>query len=119
MDGHSPRHTPWASAAACILLLGLCLVGESEASSPGLTSCLHRQLSTMSSEGEGQGRPVPRRRLATAEKLVQAAEAKANGTLIEEEKVEMGKVSRVDKEGWGGWAGPQQSGLGLTGVLCS
>ncbi|CAK6438290.1 unnamed protein product [Pipistrellus nathusii] len=51
-----------------------------------------RQLSTMSSEGEGQGRPVPRRRLGPAEKLAQAAEAKANGTLIEEEKMETGKV---------------------------
>lgn len=72
----------------------------------------------MSSEGEGQGRPVSRRRLGPAEKLAQAAEAKANGTLIEEEKVEMGKVSKVDKQGGGGWPGPQPSGLGLTGALC-
>ncbi|ELK01672.1 Canalicular multispecific organic anion transporter 2, partial [Pteropus alecto] len=51
-----------------------------------------RELSTMSSEGEGQGRPVHRRRLSIAEKVVQAAEAKANGVLIKEEKVEMGRV---------------------------
>lgn len=63
----------------------------------------------MSSEGEGQGRPVHRRRLSIAEKVVQAAEAKANGVLIKEEKVEMGRVSRVNKEGWRGWAGPQKS----------
>lgn len=85
-------------------------MGMSEASSAGLTGCLHRQLSTMSSEGESQGRPVLRRRLGPAEKAVQAAEAKANGMLIEEEKVEMGKVSRVDKEGWREWAGPSSPG---------
>lgn len=50
-----------------------------------------RQLSAMSSEGEGQGRTVPRRRLGLADKA-QAAETKANGVLIEEEKVEMGRV---------------------------
>ncbi|XP_032727951.1 canalicular multispecific organic anion transporter 2 isoform X1 [Lontra canadensis] len=55
-------------------------------------SCLHRQLSVMSSEGEGQGRPVPRRRLCSAEKAVQAAEAKARGALIQEEKAAMGTV---------------------------
>uniref|UniRef100_A0A452UGF2 Multidrug resistance-associated protein 1 n=1 Tax=Ursus maritimus TaxID=29073 RepID=A0A452UGF2_URSMA len=40
-----------------------------------------RQLSVMSSEGEGQGRPV-----------VQAEEAKARGKLIQEEEAEMGTV---------------------------
>uniref|UniRef100_A0A452UGF7 Multidrug resistance-associated protein 1 n=1 Tax=Ursus maritimus TaxID=29073 RepID=A0A452UGF7_URSMA len=34
--------------------LGLCPVGLLEITSLGLTSCLHRQLSVMSSEGEGQ-----------------------------------------------------------------
>uniref|UniRef100_A0A452UGB6 Multidrug resistance-associated protein 1 n=1 Tax=Ursus maritimus TaxID=29073 RepID=A0A452UGB6_URSMA len=43
-----------------------------------------RQLSVMSSEGEGQGRPVPRR--------LQAEEAKARGKLIQEEEAEMGTV---------------------------
>ncbi|XP_045840743.1 ATP-binding cassette sub-family C member 3 isoform X4 [Meles meles] len=51
-----------------------------------------RQLSVMSSEGEGQGRPVPRRRLGSAEKAVQTAEAKARGALIQEEKAAMGTV---------------------------
>ncbi|XP_047562923.1 ATP-binding cassette sub-family C member 3 isoform X2 [Lutra lutra] len=51
-----------------------------------------RQLSVMSSEGEGQGRPVPRRRLCSVEKAVQAAEAKARGALIQEEKAAMGTV---------------------------
>ncbi|XP_044926267.1 ATP-binding cassette sub-family C member 3 isoform X2 [Mustela putorius furo] len=51
-----------------------------------------RQLSVMSSEGEGQGRPVPRRRLGSAEKALQAAEAKARGALIQEEKTAMGTV---------------------------
>ncbi|XP_044104614.1 ATP-binding cassette sub-family C member 3 isoform X1 [Neovison vison] len=55
-------------------------------------SYLHRQLSVMSSEGEVQGRPVPRRRLGSAEKAVQAAEAKAKGVLIQEEKAAMGTV---------------------------
>lgn len=49
----------------------------------------------MSSDGEGQGRPVSLKRLGPAEKVVQAAELKANGILIEEEKVEVGKVSEV------------------------
>ncbi|XP_036078629.1 canalicular multispecific organic anion transporter 2 isoform X3 [Rousettus aegyptiacus] len=51
-----------------------------------------RELSTMSLEGEGHSRPVHQRRLSTAEKVVQAAEVKAKGALIEEEKVEMGRV---------------------------
>ncbi|XP_059938247.1 ATP-binding cassette sub-family C member 3 isoform X2 [Mesoplodon densirostris] len=51
-----------------------------------------RQLSAMSLEGEGQGRPVPRRRLGAAEKVVQAAEAEASHVLTQEEKVETGTV---------------------------
>ncbi|XP_029783715.1 canalicular multispecific organic anion transporter 2 isoform X2 [Suricata suricatta] len=51
-----------------------------------------RQLSVMSSEGEGQARPVLRRRPGSAEKVVQAAEMKASGTLIQEEKAEIGTV---------------------------
>ena len=77
-----------------------------EASSLGLTGCLHRQLSAMSLEGEGQGRPVSRRRLGAAEKVVQATEAKASQVPTQEEKVEMGTVRRVGGEGWRGWAGP-------------
>lgn len=62
----------------------------------------------MSLEGEGHNRPVHQRRLSTAEKVVQAAEVKAKGALIEEEKVEMGRVSRVNKEGWRGCVVPQK-----------
>uniref|UniRef100_A0A8D0UWB6 Multidrug resistance-associated protein 1 n=1 Tax=Sus scrofa TaxID=9823 RepID=A0A8D0UWB6_PIG len=51
-----------------------------------------RQLSAMSSEGEGQGRPVPRRRVGTAEKVVQEAEAKPSRVLTQEEKAETGTV---------------------------
>lgn len=87
-------------------------MGLLEATSLGLTSHLHRQLSVMSSEGEGQGWPVPRRCLGSAGKEVHTAEAKASGALIQEEKAEMGTVSRMDKEGWTGWAG-----LGLMSVL--
>lgn len=88
-----------ASGCSLNLLLGLCPVGGLEASSLSLTSCLHRQLSAMSSEGEGQGRPVPRRRVGTAEKVVQEAEAKPSRVLTQEEKAETGTVSRVDEEG--------------------
>uniref|UniRef100_A0A667IL47 ATP binding cassette subfamily C member 3 n=1 Tax=Lynx canadensis TaxID=61383 RepID=A0A667IL47_LYNCA len=56
-----------------------------------------RQLSVMSSEGEGQGRPVPQRRPGSTEKVVQAAEVKASGALIQEEKVEIGWRGRA----WG------------------
>lgn len=83
-------------------------MGLLETTSLGLTSCLHRQLSVMSSEGEGQGRAVLRRRLGSTEKVVKAAEVKASGALTQEEKTATGTVSRVDKEGWRGWAGPQQ-----------
>lgn len=53
---------------------------------------LMREMSTMSSEGEGQGRPVARRRLDSSEKTVQATEAKATGALTQEEKAETGTV---------------------------
>ncbi|XP_077632923.1 ATP-binding cassette sub-family C member 3 isoform X1 [Crocuta crocuta] len=51
-----------------------------------------RQLSVMSSEGEGQGRAVLRRRLGSTEKVVKAAEVKASGALIQEEKTATGTV---------------------------
>uniref|UniRef100_A0A8C0ZMU8 Canalicular multispecific organic anion transporter 2 n=1 Tax=Castor canadensis TaxID=51338 RepID=A0A8C0ZMU8_CASCN len=51
-----------------------------------------RQLSTMSSEGEGQGRPVSRRHLSQSEKMVQVTKAKETGALIQEEKAETGTV---------------------------
>ncbi|XP_039332235.1 ATP-binding cassette sub-family C member 3 isoform X1 [Saimiri boliviensis] len=50
-----------------------------------------RQLSALSSDGEGQGQPAPRRRLGPSEK-VQVTEAKANGALTQEEKAETGTV---------------------------
>uniref|UniRef100_A0A8C8WXI6 ATP binding cassette subfamily C member 3 n=1 Tax=Panthera leo TaxID=9689 RepID=A0A8C8WXI6_PANLE len=85
-DGHT-----WASGYS-LNPLGLCPVGLLEIASLGLTSCLHRQLSVMSSEGEGQGQPVPQRRPGSTEKVVQAAEVKASGALIQEEKAEIGTV---------------------------
>ena len=81
-----------------------------EAASLGLTRCLHRQLSSMSSEGEGQGRSVPRKRPGAAEKVVPATEAKASHVLTQEEKTEMGTVSRVGEEGWRGWQAPSTPG---------
>ncbi|XP_006833709.1 PREDICTED: canalicular multispecific organic anion transporter 2 [Chrysochloris asiatica] len=51
-----------------------------------------RQLSTMSSDGEGPGWSVSRRHLGPAEKVVPATEAKAKGVLTQEEKEEMGTV---------------------------
>ncbi|XP_078230310.1 ATP-binding cassette sub-family C member 3 isoform X3 [Callithrix jacchus] len=50
-----------------------------------------RQLSALSSDGEGQGQPAPRRRLAPSEK-VQVTEVKANRALTQEEKAETGTV---------------------------
>ncbi|XP_066120060.1 ATP-binding cassette sub-family C member 3 isoform X1 [Saccopteryx bilineata] len=72
-----------------------------------------RQLSSMSSDGEGQGRPVSRRRLGPAEKVVPALEAKANGMLIEEEKVGMGKVKLSVF-----WDYAKAVGLWTTFVIC-
>ncbi|XP_075417735.1 ATP-binding cassette sub-family C member 3 isoform X1 [Tenrec ecaudatus] len=51
-----------------------------------------RQLSSMSSDGEGIGRSVSRKRLVSTEKGAPATEAKAKGVLIQEEKEEMGTV---------------------------
>ncbi|KAM6164011.1 ATP-binding cassette sub-family C member 3 isoform 1-T1 [Rhynchocyon petersi] len=51
-----------------------------------------RQISTMSSEGEGPGWSMSRRHLGPAEKVVQVADAKVNGVLIQEEKEETGTV---------------------------
>ncbi|XP_037664364.1 canalicular multispecific organic anion transporter 2 isoform X2 [Choloepus didactylus] len=53
---------------------------------------LMRQLSTMSSDGEGHGRPMSRRRLGPAEKAARATEAKKSGVLVQEEKAETGNV---------------------------
>nr|XP_054316063.1 ATP-binding cassette sub-family C member 3 isoform X1 [Pongo pygmaeus] len=50
-----------------------------------------RQLSAVSSDGEGQGRPVPRRHLGPSEK-VRVTEAKADGALTQKEKAEIGTV---------------------------
>ncbi|KAM4844750.1 ATP-binding cassette sub-family C member 3 [Thomomys bottae] len=49
-----------------------------------------RQMSSMSSEGEGQGRPVLSRHLSQSEKMVQVT--KETGVLIQEEKAETGTV---------------------------
>ncbi|XP_057569930.1 ATP-binding cassette sub-family C member 3 isoform X1 [Hippopotamus amphibius kiboko] len=72
-----------------------------------------RQLSTMSSEGEGQGRPVPRRRLGVAEKVVQTTEAKASHALTQEEKAEMGTVKLSVY-----WDYAKAVGLFTTLVIC-
>uniref|UniRef100_G1R8R1 ABC-type glutathione-S-conjugate transporter n=1 Tax=Nomascus leucogenys TaxID=61853 RepID=G1R8R1_NOMLE len=50
-----------------------------------------RQLSALSSDGEGQGQPVSRRHLGPSEK-VQVTEAKADGALTQEEKAKIGTV---------------------------
>ncbi|KAK2111666.1 Canalicular multispecific organic anion transporter 2 [Saguinus oedipus] len=50
-----------------------------------------RQLSALSSDGEGQGQPAPWRRLGPSEK-VQVTEVKANGALTREETAETGTV---------------------------
>ncbi|XP_063562335.1 ATP-binding cassette sub-family C member 3 isoform X2 [Gorilla gorilla gorilla] len=50
-----------------------------------------RQLSALSSDGEGQGRPVPRRHLGPSEN-VEVTEAKADGALTQEEKAAIGTV---------------------------
>uniref|UniRef100_A0A8C2VPQ5 ATP binding cassette subfamily C member 3 n=1 Tax=Chinchilla lanigera TaxID=34839 RepID=A0A8C2VPQ5_CHILA len=53
---------------------------------------LMRQLSSMSSDGEGQARPVPRRHQSISEKAVQVAKAKETGMLTKEEAAETGTV---------------------------
>ncbi|XP_068386495.1 ATP-binding cassette sub-family C member 3 isoform X2 [Eschrichtius robustus] len=67
-----------------------------------------RQLSAMSLEGEGQGRPVSRRRLGAAEKVVQATEAKASQVLTQEEKVKLSVF----------WDYARAVGLCATLVIC-
>lgn len=74
----------------------------------GLTSCLHREMSSLSSEGEGQNRPVPRRHTNSMEKEMPMTKTKETGALIKEETTETGNVSRVDM-GWGSRLGPQSS----------
>ncbi|XP_004591269.2 ATP-binding cassette sub-family C member 3 [Ochotona princeps] len=51
-----------------------------------------REMSTMSSDGEAQGRPVSRRCLDSSEKTVQVTEAKATGALTQEETAATGNV---------------------------
>ncbi|KAM4822942.1 ATP-binding cassette sub-family C member 3 [Urocitellus parryii] len=51
-----------------------------------------RELSTMSSEGEGQSRAAPRRHLSQSEKAAQVTEAKETGVLVQEETAQTGKV---------------------------
>lgn len=65
----------------------------------GLTSRFHRQMSSMSSEGESQNRPVPKRHTNPSEKEMQVMKAKETGALITEETAETGNVSRVGM-GW-------------------
>lgn len=60
----------------------------------GLTSCFHRQMSSMSSEGESQNRPVTKRHTNPSEKETQVTNAKKTGALITEETAETGNVSR-------------------------
>lgn len=67
----------------------------------GLTSYLHREMSSLSSEGEGQNRPVPRRHTNSLEKEMPVIKTKETGVLIKEETAETGNVSRVGT-GWGG-----------------
>lgn len=65
----------------------------------GLTSRFHRQMSTMSSEGESQNRPVSKRHMNPSEKEMQVTKAKETGALIKDETAETGNVSRVGM-GW-------------------
>ncbi|XP_053511818.1 ATP-binding cassette sub-family C member 3 isoform X2 [Artibeus jamaicensis] len=74
---------------------------------------LNRQLSAMSLDEEGQSRSLPLKPLGSAEKIVQAAEVEANGTLIEEEKVEVGKVKLNVF-----WDYAKAVGLSITLVIC-
>ncbi|KAM5274228.1 ATP-binding cassette sub-family C member 3 [Ctenodactylus gundi] len=53
---------------------------------------LMRELSTMSSEGENQGRAVSRRHPSTSEKAAQVPKTKETGVLIQEEAAETGTV---------------------------
>ncbi|XP_038181480.1 ATP-binding cassette sub-family C member 3 isoform X2 [Arvicola amphibius] len=51
-----------------------------------------RQMSSMSSEGESQNRPVPKRHTNPSEKEIQVMKAKETGALIKEETAETGNV---------------------------
>ncbi|CAO2644872.1 ATP-binding cassette sub-family C member 3 [Lemmus lemmus] len=51
-----------------------------------------RQMSSMSSEGENQNRPVPKRHMNPSEKEMQVMKAKETGALITEETAETGNV---------------------------
>ncbi|XP_057630326.1 ATP-binding cassette sub-family C member 3 [Chionomys nivalis] len=51
-----------------------------------------RQMSSMSSEGESQNRPVPKRHTNPSEKEMQVMKAKETGALIREETAETGNV---------------------------
>ncbi|XP_075847189.1 ATP-binding cassette sub-family C member 3 isoform X1 [Microtus pennsylvanicus] len=51
-----------------------------------------RQMSSMSSEGESQNRPVPKRHTNPSEKEMQVMKAKETGALITEETAETGNV---------------------------
>ncbi|XP_041520483.1 ATP-binding cassette sub-family C member 3 isoform X2 [Microtus oregoni] len=51
-----------------------------------------RQMSSMSSEGESQNRPVPKRHMNPSEKETQVMKAKETGALITEETAETGNV---------------------------
>lgn len=65
-------------------------------------------MSSLSSEGEGQNRPVLKRYTSSLEKEVPATQTKETGALIKEEIAETGNVSRVDM-GWGRGLGPRGS----------
>lgn len=67
-----------------------------------------REMSSLSSEGEGQNRPVLKRYTSSLEKEVPATQTKETGALIKEEIAETGNVSRVDM-GWGRGLGPRGS----------
>lgn len=62
----------------------------------GLTSCLHREMSSLSSDGESQNRPVTKRHTNSLEKEMPVTKTKETGALIKEETAETGNVSSVD-----------------------
>ncbi|KAM6175201.1 ATP-binding cassette sub-family C member 3 isoform 2-T2 [Erethizon dorsatum] len=72
-----------------------------------------RQLSTMSSEAEGQARPAPRRHQGISEKAAQVTKTKETGILIQEEKAETGTVKSSVF-----WDYAKAMGLCTTLVIC-
>jgi hypothetical protein len=66
----------------------------------GLTVCLHREMSSLSSEGEVQNRTMPKKHTNSLEKEALVTKTKETGALIKEEIAETGNVSRVDMA-WG------------------